>query len=200
VIFSLNKSVSRPGQIRWNTGQPTDTLEHFIAKFIDSTFMEVGSLQENSMAYLKEIELKYKITEVDSDVIGSGASSSAQVYRLFQDLQNETKEKFITLNLDSHDKILCFEVVAIGSVKSIHARPMEVFRTSIMVNAASAIVIHNHPSGDPEPSQSDIQFTQKLVNLSTEMGLKLWDHVIIGTGRYHSFADSGLLDELRKAR
>lgn len=94
--------------------------------------------------------------------------------------------------------MICFEVVAIGSLESIHTRPMEVFRTSIMVNAASAIVVHNHPSGDPAPSQSDIAFTQKLINLSQEMGLRLLDHVIIGIGGYHSFADSGLLYELRR--
>lgn len=149
------------------------------------------------MAYLREVELKYKITEVDSDVIGGDAGSSAHVYQLFSDLQNDTKEKFITINLDSHDKIICFEVVAIGSVKAIHARPMEVFRTSIMVNAASSIVVHNHPSGDPTPSQADTHFTQKLINLSREMGLRFLDHVIIGTDRYYSYADSGLLHELR---
>lgn len=150
------------------------------------------------MAYLREVELKYKITEVDSDVIGGDAGSSARVYHLFCDLQNETKEKFITINLDTHDKVVCFEVVAIGSLKAIHARPMEVFRTSVMVNAASAIVVHNHPSGDPQPSRSDIQFTQRLVNLSQEMGLRFLDHVIIGTERYYSFSDNGLLSELRK--
>lgn len=53
------------------------------------------------MAYLREIDLKYKITEVDSDIIGGDAGSSAQVYQLFSDLQNEAKEKFITINLDA---------------------------------------------------------------------------------------------------
>lgn len=149
------------------------------------------------MAYLREVELKYKITEVESDVIGGDAGSSSNVFQLFSDLQNETKEKFITINLDTHDKIICFEVVAIGSLKAIHARPMEVFRTSFMVNAASAIVVHNHPSGDPSPSQADIHFTQKLINLSKDMGLRFYDHVIIGTDQYYSFADSGLLSELK---
>ncbi|WP_303905239.1 JAB domain-containing protein [Thiohalomonas denitrificans] len=150
------------------------------------------------MAYLREVELKYKITEVESDVIGGDAGSSSQVYQLFSDLQNETKEKFITINLDTKNRVVCFEVVAIGSLNAIHARPMEVFRTSIMVNAASAIVVHNHPSGDPNPSQADIHFTQRLVNLSQEMGLNLIDHVIIGTGKYYSFFDSGVLSDLRK--
>ena len=148
------------------------------------------------MAYLREVELKYKITEVESDIVGKNGKSSAQVFKLFNNLQNETKEKFITINLDSQQKIICFEVVAIGSLQAIHIRPMEVFRTSIMVNAASAIVVHNHPSGDPNPSASDLTFTQKLANLSNEMGLQLLDHVIIGINQYYSFADTGTLNEL----
>ena len=58
------------------------------------------------MAYLREVELKYKITEVESDVIGGDAGSSNNVFQLFSDLQNETKEKFITINLDTHDRII----------------------------------------------------------------------------------------------
>jgi DNA repair protein RadC len=157
----------------------------------------VEKLTGISMAYLREVELKYRITEVQSDVIGGDAGSASQVFQLFSDLQNETKEKFITINLDAWNKVVCFEVVAIGSLNAVHARPMEVFRTSIMVNAASAIVVHNHPSGDPKPSESDIQFTQRLVNLSQEMGLNLMDHVIIGTGAYYSFFESGLLSDLQ---
>lgn len=97
--------------------------------------------------YLKEIEIKYKMTKVQSDVIGQYINDSETVAHLFRDMQNETKEKIITLNLDVKNKILCFEVVAIGTIGKVLARPMEVFRTSIMVNAYAAIVMHNHTSG-----------------------------------------------------
>jgi len=145
------------------------------------------------MAYLREIELRYKTTAIESDAVGRPVSSSGAVAELFSDLQNETKEKFIVVNLDTKNKILCFEVVAIGSVSTIYMRPMEVFRTSILVNATSAIVMHNHPSGDCEPSQSDIEFTKKLCRISKDLGLTLWDHLIIGVGEYYSFADNGLM-------
>jgi DNA repair protein RadC len=149
------------------------------------------------MAYLREVELRYRISEIEGGVVGEDAGSSARVFELFSDLQNEAKEKFITINLDTHDKIICFEVVAIGSFSAIYVRPMEAFRSCFALNAASAIVVHNHPSGDPQPSQADIDFTRKLVTLSEDMGMRLWDHVIIGTGRYFSFADSGLLGGMR---
>ena len=149
------------------------------------------------MAYLKEIEIRYKRKAVDSDIIGETAIGPEQIVSLFRDLQNETKEKFIIINLDGKSKIACFEVVAIGSVNSIMLRPMEVFRTSIIINAAAAIVVHNHPSGDPEPSPQDIEFTKKLLRLSKDLGLRLLDHIIIGFEGHYSFNDKGLLHEMK---
>ena len=96
----------------------------------------------------------------------------------------------IAINLDIKHKILCFEVVAIGSIKSIYARPMEVFRTAFPVNAYGAVVLHNHPSGDPTPSKSDKDFTKKLNRLALDMGLKFIDHIIIGKNGYYSFKES----------
>lgn len=145
------------------------------------------------MPLLKEIELRYRMTEVESDVIGAKTSCSREVAELFRDLQNEAKEKFIVINLDTKHRIMCFEVVAIGTVDRITMRPMEVFRTSIVVNAASAIVVHNHPSGDPTPSQSDIDLTEKLLRIADDLGLTLLDHIIIGAEGYVSFADERIL-------
>jgi len=150
------------------------------------------------MAYLREVELRYKTTEIESDIVGQPISDSSAVAELFSDLQNETKEKFIVVNLDTKNKILCFEVVAIGSIGTIQLRPMEVFRTSILVNAASAIVMHNHPSGDAEPGQADIEFTKKLCRISQDLGLSLLDHLIIGVGEYYSFADKGIMSDIIK--
>ena len=143
------------------------------------------------MAYLREIEVKYKIRKIESAIIDHRVTGSHVIAALFHDLQNETKEKFLTVNLDGKNKILCFEVVAIGSIASIRLRPMEVFRTSILVNATGAVVVHNHPSGEVQPSQADEAFTQRLVYVADQLGLRLYDHVIIGVGgAYYSFADA----------
>jgi DNA repair protein RadC len=82
-----------------------------------------------------------------------------------------------------------FEVVAIGSINSIHVRPMEVFRTAFPVNAQGAVVLHNHPSGDPTPSEADNAFTSKLNRLAQDMGLQFIDHIIIGKDSYYSFKE-----------
>ncbi len=70
---------------------------------------------------------------------------------------------------------------------------MEVFRTSFPVNAHGAIVVHNHPSGDPRPSADDKELTKTLARMASDMGLSFDDHIIIGEGRYYSFAEHGLL-------
>lgn len=149
--------------------------------------------------YLREIEIKYKIKKVNrKKESGKKVNGPDIVYELFSDLQNETKEKLIVINLDAKSKIICFEVVAIGSLEAIHARPMEVFRTSVMVNAHAVVVVHNHPSGDPKPSGDDWAFTVRLKYLADNMGLVFHDHIVIGFGKYYSFAEHGLLYDYPK--
>ncbi len=140
--------------------------------------------------FLREIEIRYKRKRASKEAVNKSITCSSDVVRLFHSLQDETKEKMITINLDSKNKILCFEVVAIGSIRSLFVRPMEVFRTAFPVNAHAALVLHNHPSGDPTPSKDDIAFTEKLNRLANDMGLSFLDHIIIGSDGYYSFRDS----------
>ncbi len=70
------------------------------------------------------------------------------------------------------------------------------FRTSIMVNAAAAVVVHNHPSGDPKPSENDIELTRRLVRISKDLGLFFWDHIIIASEDCYSFLDQGLMERI----
>ncbi len=144
--------------------------------------------------YLREVELRYRKRKVtDAAAIGKPIRAAKQVVDLFDDLQSEAKEKLLTIHLDTKNRILCFEVVAMGSLKAIYMRPMEVFRTSFPVNAHGAIIVHNHPSGDPRPSADDKALTKTLIRMANDMGLSFDDHIIIGDGRYYSFAEHGLL-------
>lgn len=149
--------------------------------------------KDKKYSYVKEIEIKYRAKKVEGEINDRVLSHPKAVVELFSDLQNETKEKLIAISLNSRHKIICFEVVALGSVESIQARPMEVFRTPIVVNARSIIVIHNHPSGDPHPSPDDIDFTKRMVNIARELGLTFDDHIIIGRGKYFSFKFEAML-------
>ncbi len=108
-------------------------------------------------------------------------------------MQDETKEKLVAVSFDARDKIISYEVIGIGSVDSVHARPFECLRGAIVVNASGIVLVHNHPSGDPTPSPDDRKFTKEIRELTEKGGMDLLDHVIIGHGRYYSFAEKGLL-------
>lgn len=143
--------------------------------------------------YLREVELKYRYKRVSNADTPTGArlTDPGTVVRLFADLQNASKEKVIAVSLDKRFKILCYEVVAIGSVDTVALRPAEVFRAAVVFNATGVIVLHNHPSGEPEPSAEDRAFTQRLRDAGQTLGIALVDHIIVGMEGYFSFANEG---------
>ncbi len=148
-------------------------------------------------SYIREIEIRFKKKRVKGKAIEEKIVNAEQVVGLFSDMQNETKEKIIVISLDKNMKILCFELVSMGSVSSVYARPFDVLRSAILVNARGIIIVHNHPSGDPKPSKDDIKFTGELMNETNSGGLDFLDHIIIGDGKYISFAEAGLMKELK---
>lgn len=156
------------------------------------------SSEKKSPTYIREVELRYKKHRVKSNApVNVPLTDARRVFELFSDLQNEAKEKLITISLDAKLKLLCFEVVAIGAVNAIHARPIEVLRAAIPLNPYGIIVVHNHPSGDPEPGLEDEEFTFNLLINTTSLGLKFFDHIIIGNKKYFSFVEHGLMERLK---
>jgi len=94
--------------------------------------------------------------------------------------------------LDGKNQVLGFNVVSIGSLTAalVHAR--EVFKPAILGNAAAIILVHNHPSGDPEPSAEDQALTARLKQAGELLGIRVLDHVVIGDdGRHVSMAETG---------
>jgi DNA repair protein RadC len=155
--------------------------------------------RDNKPVYIREIEIRYKKKKLKSQTpVGEPLTDPKIVVELFSDLQNEAKEKLITVSLDSKLKILCFEVVAIGSVVSIYTRPVEAIRGAIPLNPYGIIVVHNHPSGDPAPSEDDKKFTLNLLINTESLGLKFCDHIIIGHESYYSFKETGLMGKLKE--
>lgn len=116
-----------------------------------------------------------------------------QIFEMFRDLYNETKEHFVTLHLDVKNRIICKETVSIGSLNQSIIHPREVFKTALLSNAAAVILMHNHPSGDPEPSSEDKAITRRLQEAGDIMGIKVLDHIIIGDDNYLSFVQAGLM-------
>lgn len=148
----------------------------------------------SEVTYLREVEIRFKEAgDGSGSQVGESISDPHQIYDLFADLQNEAKEKLIAISLDTKLKIIAFEIVAIGSVNTIHARPFEVIRAAIALNAYGLVIVHNHPSGDPTPSDSDKTFTKALKDIMDKGGMKFHDHIIIGANKFFSFAQEGIL-------
>ncbi len=150
--------------------------------------------KKKEYSYIREIEIRYRKKRIKNELPTDQALTDAQkVFELFSDLQNETKEKMIAVSLDCSLKIICFEVVAIGSVSGIYIRPFEAIRSAVALNAHGLIIVHNHPSGNPEPTHKDNEFTEKLKEITEIGGMKFHDHIIIGDNSYYSFSEKGLL-------
>jgi DNA repair protein RadC len=97
------------------------------------------------------------------------------------DRLERNKEHFFLISLNTRNRVKFVELVSIGTVNTTLIHPREVFRRSIIRGAASVIVCHNHPSGNCEPSQEDINITLRLVEAGKIIGIEVLDHVIIGT-------------------
>jgi len=108
-------------------------------------------------------------------------------------LGREKKEHFVTLYLDARDQLVYEETISIGTLNANLVHPREVFKPAIDNLAVSIIIAHNHPSGDPEPSQDDIDVTKRIVKAGEIMGIEVLDHVIITRGKIFSFKEKKLI-------
>lgn len=118
---------------------------------------------------------------------------------LIGDLRYETEENLVLLMLDSRKQLIRRSLIARGTLTSVPANPRSIFRAALISNAACIIMAHNHPSGDPSPSNADVELTKAIAQCGELMRIPLFDHVILGTeapGRalpYYSFRKNNFL-------
>lgn len=109
-------------------------------------------------------------------------------------LRGLDREHFWTLALNTKNRLLRVIEVSIGSLNASIVHPRELFKDAVKLSAASVVVVHNHPSGDPTPSGADIQLTRRIVKAGDVLGIEVLDHVVIGDGGEHaSLRDLGLM-------
>lgn len=119
--------------------------------------------------------------------------SAHQVFELFRDLRDETRETFVALHLNIKNKLLCMDRCSVGILDGALVHPREIFRGAMLSCAASIVLLHNHPSGDPAPSPEDREVTRRLQEAGRTIGIPIIDHIIIGEDSYYSFRESGTL-------
>lgn len=107
----------------------------------------------------------------------------------------ENKEHFGVVLLNTKNHVLAIREVSVGSLSATVVHPREVFEQAIAVHAASMILFHNHPSGDPDPSREDIALTQRLHKAGNIMDIPVLDHVILGNNNFISLKERNLLEE-----
>jgi DNA repair protein RadC len=108
-------------------------------------------------------------------------------------LRELTVERFYVLVLDAMNGLKTCEPVTTGTLNASLVHPREVFKQAIDHRAASIIVVHNHPSGNPEPSREDVEITRQLAEAGKVLGIPLHDHIIVALDRFTSLAERGLL-------
>lgn len=144
-------------------------------------------VQEVSRRFLKERMMSKPICHSPQEVFD-------YLYHTLRDLK---QEKFKVIFLDAKNQIIEEKTFFEGTVDSSAVYPREIIKSALKYGASSLIFVHNHPSGDPEPSPSDKEITKELVFAAHLMQIRVLDHIIIGNNRYFSFADKGLIDSYK---
>jgi len=138
------------------------------------------------------IELGHRIYK-EVNIAKPKITNPLDVVDLVMDMQFLEKEHFRLISLNTKNHVVGIDDIFIGSLNSSIVHPREVFKKALEKNAASVILVHNHPSGDPEPSRDDIQATGRLVKAGEILGVEVLDHIIIGTNRYKSLKELSIM-------
>jgi DNA repair protein RadC len=135
------------------------------------------------------IEFTKRFLVKDSIVV----NSVDDVLVLTGELKDKKQEYFLTLTLDGASRLIQKRTVFIGTLNKSIVHPREVFVDAIQDRAAGIIFVHNHPSGNTDPSEEDFAITERLLDVAKIVGIEVFDHIIIGKDRHFSFQAEGLL-------
>ena len=126
-------------------------------------------------------------------------TSPEEVYKILKsvlEVENKVdqdKEHFWSIGLNSRNDIKYVELVSLGTLNANLVHPREVFRMAVMKGVASILIAHNHPSGDPNPSEDDLAITARLIKSGKILGIDVVDHIIITNKQFISFKEKGLI-------
>ncbi len=148
-----------------------------------------GIGQAKASILLAAFELSKRITDLSTATV----VTAADVWNSVHDIRNQTKEHFVIVLLNSRNQIIKYEVVSIGLVDTSIIHPREVFEPAIKHVASAVILVHNHPSGQLDPSDADIRTTKQLVECGKLLGIPVVDHVIVTSDGYLSFVQKGIV-------
>lgn len=177
-----------------------DLIKHFgsLTKVLDADYKDlldfkgVGERTAFSLKLSSAVNTTYNKHMVQEKGVNLGSYFELIDY-LYTKLASLTHEEFHAIYLDSQNNLIKDECLFRGSINSSAVYPREVIKQALKNGAYSIVVAHNHPSGDPTPSNDDDYVTNEIKNAASALNIRLLDHVIIGQGEHFSYADSGKL-------
>lgn len=151
----------------------------------------VGSVKACQIIALTEISRRMSEEHSRENMVFDSPDTVADYF--MESLRHLTKERVYALFLSSSNECMHKVMISEGSIDRSIVSPAEIFKEAFKCNARSIILIHNHPSGNPEPSDMDIIITKKIKELGDMLGIELFDHIIIGDKKYTSFKYKGII-------
>ena len=167
-------------------------LHHLAGRETSELCRVTGITQTKATHLLTAIELGKRVNTPVMERIAFGSSSDVAEYYLPR-LRDRKQEVFKVVLLDARNKLIKEVTVSEGSLTASIVHPREVFKPAIIESAAAVIFVHNHPSGDPVPSNDDLKITAQLVEAGRLLDIRVLDHIIIGNQTFTSLASKGLI-------
>lgn len=162
----------------------------------DFQHLSLQELQQiNGIGYVKSIEIKAmielakRISKAEYIQKERIMSSERLARKMMLELSDQKQEHLVAIYLDTQNRIIEQRTIFIGSVRRSIAEPREILYYACKNMATSVIIVHNHPSGSPEPSENDLRFTQKIKRSCEDIGIICLDHIVIGKYQYYSFRE-----------
>ena len=150
-----------------------------------------GIGEAKAITLLSIVELSKRLKSVET--INYIIENPKDVYDYIKDeMMFLTQEHFMILCLDNRKKVIKKKTIFIGTVNFSVVQPREVFKEALSVNAVNIVMVHNHPSGDPTPSDADINLTFKFIDVGKILGVHVLDHVVIGWDSFYSILSNEL--------
>ena len=170
-----------------------ETLENFRRSSIEELMQIPGIGESKAVEIRAMMELGKRIQTAERERQGQVKGAQQFAMTLIDEMSDFDQEHLVAVYLDGRNQIIKKRTIFVGTVNSASANPREILHFAVKTLAAGILITHNHPSGDPRPSDADVVFTERMENACDYIGVNLVDHIIVGQQRYFSFQESGLI-------